>query len=360
MSAFAFFADTYDTERLKILSVWSQMPDGQMGFRPEPRARTPREHMVHQCVSEDAWMRKMLGIDAGRPVLPPRKRAARSSSTMRRYPPRGSRAAIEARRVVPRADGVLRRHPIAGLGARPALHALGASSRPVDRLYADLGQPLYSTYGPTADTGGLSQNGAPVVYRYDTIEDLLAGEGRDGCARPAGPRHVAADGTSVNVLVTGGTGMLGREVVRAVTAAGHRAVTMSRKPAPDVAAAPRWATADIVTGQGLAAAVADMDAIIHAATMHSGNAAADEDGTRRLAEAARAARVRHLVFVSIVGMRPPSRFRTAHRELAAERALAASGQPYDPPGHAVPLVRELPLRQGGHGDAVRHAAPRRV
>jgi uncharacterized protein YbjT (DUF2867 family) len=36
----------------------------------------------------------------------------------------------------------------------------------------------------------------------------------------------------VNVLVTGGTGTLGREVVRAVNAAGHRAVVMSRKPAP--------------------------------------------------------------------------------------------------------------------------------
>jgi hypothetical protein len=28
------------------------------------------------------------------------------------------------------------------------------------------GQALYSTYGPTADTGGLFQNGARVIYRY--------------------------------------------------------------------------------------------------------------------------------------------------------------------------------------------------
>jgi hypothetical protein len=70
MSAFSFFTDTYDTERLKILSVWSQVPDDQMLFRPEPRARSPLEHMVHQCVSEEAWMRTMLGIDAGRPPLP--------------------------------------------------------------------------------------------------------------------------------------------------------------------------------------------------------------------------------------------------------------------------------------------------
>lgn len=131
----------------------------------------------------------------------------------------------------------------------------------------------------------------------------------------------------MNVLVTGGTGTLGREVVRAVDAAGHRAVTMSRKPAPDAGAAPRWATADIVTGQGLAAAVADMDVIVHAASDPRGDPAADEDGTRRLAAAARAARVHHLVFVSIVGIdRIPLPYYA--RKLAAERALAASGQPY--------------------------------
>jgi hypothetical protein len=67
---FDFFADTYDTERLKILTVWSQIPDDRMRFRPEPRARSPLEHMVHQCMSEDGWMKNMLRIDVGLPVLP--------------------------------------------------------------------------------------------------------------------------------------------------------------------------------------------------------------------------------------------------------------------------------------------------
>lgn len=131
----------------------------------------------------------------------------------------------------------------------------------------------------------------------------------------------------MNVLVTGGTGTLGRVVARAVDAAGHRAVTMSRRPAPDAAAAPRWATADIVSGEGLAAAVADMDAIIHAASDPRGDPAADEEGTRRLAVAARAARVKHLIFVSIVGIdRIPLPY--YERKLAAERVLAATGQPH--------------------------------
>ncbi len=47
---------------------------------------------------------------------------------------------------------------------RVNLHVLGRISSTL-RLW---GQTLYSTYGPTADTGGLFQNGAPVVYRGDT------------------------------------------------------------------------------------------------------------------------------------------------------------------------------------------------
>jgi hypothetical protein len=43
-----------------------------------------------------------------------------------------------------------------------------------------LGRPVYSTYGPTADTGGLFQNRAPVVYRYKTIDDLLHAESEGG------------------------------------------------------------------------------------------------------------------------------------------------------------------------------------
>jgi hypothetical protein len=39
-----------------------------------------------------------------------------------------------------------------------------------------LGRSLHSTYGPTADTGGLMQNQAPVVYAYSDVTTLLAEE----------------------------------------------------------------------------------------------------------------------------------------------------------------------------------------
>ena len=58
-----------------------------------------------------------------------------------------------------------------------------------------LGRPLYSTYGPTADTGGLLQQNAPTIYRYDSIEALLAAERAGDAEAPALPGPGAAPPT---------------------------------------------------------------------------------------------------------------------------------------------------------------------
>src|SRR5467141_1427116 len=86
----------------------------------------------------------------------------------------------------------------------------------------------------------------------------------------------------MRVLVTGGTGALGREVVTQLRAKGHRARILSRKPG----AGADWVQGDLVTGANLELAVKGTDAI----------------GTRRLLAMAREAGVRHAVYVSIVGM----------------------------------------------------------
>lgn len=69
-----FLVDTYETERIKVISVWSEFTDDDLPVRPragDSRGRSVREQMVHQCVSEDLWFRNMLGIDVGAPPLPP-------------------------------------------------------------------------------------------------------------------------------------------------------------------------------------------------------------------------------------------------------------------------------------------------
>src|SRR6478752_10476653 len=70
---YTFLADTYETECIKVVSVWSEFDDGDLEVRPhmaDVRGRSVREQMVHQCVSEDLWFRTMLGIDVGAPPLP--------------------------------------------------------------------------------------------------------------------------------------------------------------------------------------------------------------------------------------------------------------------------------------------------
>ena len=73
MTRYDFLVENYRTERLKTLGLWSQVPPARMDLRVEPRARTPREHMVHQCTSEENWMTGMLGIGVSRPPLPARE-----------------------------------------------------------------------------------------------------------------------------------------------------------------------------------------------------------------------------------------------------------------------------------------------
>src|SRR5262245_52041016 len=68
-----FLVESYASERVKVLSVWSEFRDEDLPVRPnptDPRGRSVHEQMVHQCMSEDLWFRNMLGIDVQAPPLP--------------------------------------------------------------------------------------------------------------------------------------------------------------------------------------------------------------------------------------------------------------------------------------------------
>jgi len=174
---FDFLLDTYDTERLKTLSVWSAFTDDDMEFRAAPRIRTPHEHMVHQCVSENNWMKDMLGVDTGKPPVPqPETRL----EFLRHYAAL-SELRLAALREKPEAwwnetapfFDVPRTH--SWIMLRRLTHS--AHHRAQLTVYLRLlGRPVYSTYGPSADTGGLPVNKAPTIYRYDNIDALLRAE----------------------------------------------------------------------------------------------------------------------------------------------------------------------------------------
>ena len=80
-----FLVETYETERVKVLSVWSEFKDEDLPVRPrqsDPRGRSVHEQMVHQCVSEDLWFRNMLGIEVGAPPLPEEETRTRVHTTL--------------------------------------------------------------------------------------------------------------------------------------------------------------------------------------------------------------------------------------------------------------------------------------
>jgi uncharacterized protein YbjT (DUF2867 family) len=135
----------------------------------------------------------------------------------------------------------------------------------------------------------------------------------------------------MKVLVTGGTGTLGRLVVLKLQEAGCDVRVLSRQSRErggDI----EFVTGDLASGAGVQAAVEGAEIIIHCAGTKKG----DEDKASRLVEAASRAVTRHLVYISVVGAdRIPissgidrAMFGYFESKLAAEWVVADSGMPW--------------------------------
>ena len=184
-SRYEFLVETYRTERIKTLSVWSQFDEKEMEFRPEARARTPHEHMVHQCVSEDNWMKKMLGIDTNQASLP----SIESKIEFIKWYAKLSEIRLEQLQTKPDQwfEEVISFFEVSRSRAWILTRRIAHTAHHRGQMTAYLrmlGKDLYSTYGPSADTGGLPQNKAGVIYRYPSIADTIAGEERGGVRPP--------------------------------------------------------------------------------------------------------------------------------------------------------------------------------
>ena len=124
------------------------------------------------------------------------------------------------------------------------------------------------------------------------------------------------------LLVTGGTGNIGRRVVPLLREAGRDLRVLSRNPRTDEPGI-QHVGGDTVAGSGLAAALDGVDTVLHLA----GGAKGDDVAARNLADAARHAGVRHLLLISVIGAdRMPIGYFRAKAE--AERIIAESGVPW--------------------------------
>ncbi len=196
---YAFLVDSYATERVKVLSVWSEFRDEDLVVRPnpqDPRGRSVLEHMIHQCMSEDTWFRTMLGIDVGAPPLP---RSELRVEFIRRYAEDSGKRLARLRDAdewwweeLTKFFDVQRSR--AWVMTRRLTHTSHHRGQQMAMLRM-LGREIHSNYGPTADTGGLMQNRAPTIYAYSSIEALLDGESAGGAKSELPGRP--ADGKAV-------------------------------------------------------------------------------------------------------------------------------------------------------------------
>jgi uncharacterized damage-inducible protein DinB len=185
---FDFLVDTYATERVKLVSVWSEFRDGDLAIRPragDPRGRSVREQMVHQCVNEDAWFRSMLGIDIGRSPLP---QLETRMEFIRRYAEDSRRRLATLQQMdEPWWGRIVDFFDVSRSRAWIVTRRIALTSHHRGQLMAMLrmmGREVHSTYGPTADTGGLMQNHAQTIYAYSDLDALLAGEAAGGAKAP--------------------------------------------------------------------------------------------------------------------------------------------------------------------------------
>jgi uncharacterized protein YbjT (DUF2867 family) len=134
-----------------------------------------------------------------------------------------------------------------------------------------------------------------------------------------------------SILVTGGTGTLGRRLVPRLTETGYAVRVLTRRDRPDEDGI-RYVTGDLATGAGIEPAFDGIDTIVHCA----GGSTGDDELARNLVRAASRAGKPHVVYISVVGAdRIPivsavdrAMFGYFGYKLAAERVIAESGLPW--------------------------------
>lgn len=123
------------------------------------------------------------------------------------------------------------------------------------------------------------------------------------------------------ILVSGGTGFVGRHLVRQLVADGHAVRVLSRTPDERLfGGSVEWARGDLLAADTLGPALAGISAVVHAAAVLPAPAqgvdamSVNVSGTAAIAEAARAGGVRRFIHISSAGVYGNGSGPSPHRE----------------------------------------------
>ncbi len=144
----------------------------------------------------------------------------------------------------------------------------------------------------------------------------------------------------MKVVVAGGTGLLGREITRALLDAGHEVTVASRSRPENDPLDPRasWVAADATDPSTLPAALEGADAVIDAVQFPNSPIEnpkkgftferVDLGGTKNLIDAAKAVGVPHFILIGGVGSNENGKFHWMRFKWQEEQHMKASGVPY--------------------------------
>lgn len=131
----------------------------------------------------------------------------------------------------------------------------------------------------------------------------------------------------MQVAVVGGTGAVGSLVVAELAGRGDEVRVLSRSAPAELPARASHRAIDLVSGEGLGAALEGVEAVVDASNGQRNAEAVLVEGSRRLLEAEGAAGVRHHVGISIVGCdRVPLGYYEV--KVRQEAAIAEGGVPW--------------------------------
>jgi len=199
----------------------------------------------------------------------------------------------------------LSRPPTAVGRKRPA----GGRADTRRHLGADPGEPR-----PIASRSFGSAQAALVVHHLpDARWRAVPGTIREGGFRMS----------DAEILVTGGSGVLGGNVVERLKSTRIEPRVLSHSNHPGTI------QGDLLTGEGLEAAVRGVHTIVHCASSPLRKARrTDVEGTERLLEAAARVGVSHVVYISIVGIDRVRSYPYYRVKLETERVVEGSPIPY--------------------------------
>ena len=129
------------------------------------------------------------------------------------------------------------------------------------------------------------------------------------------------------ILITGGTGKLGQELSKQLINKGFKVNILSSKVNPDIQYYSKIYTGDLTEVSSLKDAVLNSDVIIHCASNPRNSKMVDIDGTKNLLKIAHLKKLKHFIYISIVGV-DKSKFPYYQSKFEAEKMIQESNLPW--------------------------------